>query len=120
MPPSPNVTASTPASSASMEITTSPSQASATVGAGVAPRSANAATLSGDLLYAVTSWPAFNKLAAMPEPMFPRPMNPILIAPQCRTNVRWWRKSRMKFAVDARSPRRPEKLTSFRLRASPR
>ncbi len=54
-PESPNVTASTAASLASMEMTTSPSQAAATVGAGVAPRLASAATLSGDLLYAVTS-----------------------------------------------------------------
>ncbi len=55
MPWSPKVTASTAASSASIEITTSAAQAAATVGAAVAPRSASAATLAGDLLYAVTS-----------------------------------------------------------------
>jgi len=78
-PESPNVTASIAASSASMVITMSPSQAAATVGAGVAPRSASAAILSGDRLYAVTWWPADNKLTAMPDPMLPRPMNPILM-----------------------------------------
>ena len=49
-----NVTASTAASLASIEITTSPPQASATVPAGMAPRAAMASTLSRERLYAVT------------------------------------------------------------------
>ena len=52
---SPNVTDSTAGSSASIEMTTSPVQASATVVTAVAPRSTSAAAFSGDLLYAVTS-----------------------------------------------------------------
>src|SRR6478672_13598584 len=78
-PSSPNVTASTALSLASIVMTMSPSHASATDLAGVAPCSASAATLSCDRLYAVTSWPDFSRFAAMPAPMFPSPMNPIFM-----------------------------------------
>ena len=94
MPPSPNVTASTASSLASIEITTSPPHASATDRAGRAPWAATASTLSWERLYAVTSWPAFSRFTAMPEPMFPSPMNPIFMpstmpdVPECRQGVR--------------------------------
>ncbi|MGY4648189.1 hypothetical protein ACVWWN_001985 [Mycobacterium sp. URHB0021] len=79
MPPSPYATASTASSSESIVMTTSPPHVSATVCAAFAPFSISAATLSGERLYAVTSWPASSRFAAMPAPMLPSPMNPILM-----------------------------------------
>ena len=79
MPSAPKVTASTAWSSASIDTTTSPVQASATVRAGRAP--SRASTLSCERLYAVTVCPAAIRLAAMAAPMLPSPTNPMSMHP---------------------------------------
>src|SRR5258706_2366557 len=78
-PPSPNTTASTAASSASMVSTASPRHASAKEPATVAPSLRSASARSRVRLYTVTRCPARSKLFAIPVPILPNPINPTSI-----------------------------------------
>src|SRR5215472_2702372 len=81
-PLSPSATASTSGGPGS-EVNTS-SAASATargVSAHAAPRPRHGSAAARRRSCTTRSWPAFCRLAAMPEPIIPNPMNPIFISP---------------------------------------
>jgi hypothetical protein len=70
---------STAASFASMVMTASPRQASATLAATFAPCAVSASAFARVRLKTVTSCPTFNRLTAIPAPICPRPIKPTFI-----------------------------------------
>src|SRR5438477_2789032 len=74
-----SMTARTAASSASIENTASPLNASRAVETGVAPSFASSSTDARERFHTRTLWPAFRRLAATRDPIVPRPMNPTSI-----------------------------------------
>src|SRR5712664_3459520 len=79
IPSSPNTMLSTASSFASMVITASLRQTSDTLATALAPCATSLAAFVRFRLYTLTSWPAFSRLAAMPAPICPNPMNPIFM-----------------------------------------
>ncbi len=80
IPPSPSVTSSRTASSATIVTTTSrPSHASATDAARRAPASTRSPAFSAVRFQTTRSWPAATSCPAIPRPIRPRPMKPTCI-----------------------------------------